>query len=44
MPACQRYSFDGFQSKPPTCFPPRSISTTFSTAVSRKVTPVAVQR
>ena len=44
MPACQRCSFDGFHGPGLICFPARSISTMFSTAVSRKVTPVAVQR
>src|SRR5262245_16627575 len=41
-PACQRHSFDGLPS-PPSCSPVSFISITFSTAVSRKVTLVAVQ-
>ena len=43
-PACQRNSFDGLKSKLSSCLPDRSIRTTLSGAVSRKVTPVAVQR
>jgi hypothetical protein len=44
MPACHRYSFETLKSKLSSCSPFRFMSTTLSGAVSRNVTPVAVQR